>query len=90
MFDGMKGLRYLALTNNSISHINPAAFSSIPNLYIIDLSNNKIEHIKPGTFTQLPKLEFLVLSNNTHLALFDKGSFKSRVGTILLDGNFYN
>lgn len=88
MFDGMKSLRYLALTNNLISHISPTAFSSIPNIYILDLSNNNIERIHAGTFTQLPKLEFLILSNNINLTLFDKGSFYSRISTILLDGFF--
>lgn len=89
MFDGMKNLLYLSLSNNSISHINPVTFLSIPNIYILDLSNNKIERIIAGTFAQLTKLEFLILSNNTKLKLFDKGSFYTRISTILLDGYFF-
>lgn len=59
MFDTMRGVLELDLTNNSIKHLAPGVFKSLSELRILSLGNNLLWEIKNGTFDGLSLLTHL-------------------------------
>ncbi|XP_015120894.1 leucine-rich repeat-containing protein 15-like [Diachasma alloeum] len=64
MFDGLRGLTYLDLSDNGIEVFSEDTFSILPQLRILRLQNNRISQIKAGTFFGV-KLRDINLANNT-------------------------
>ncbi len=76
MFQNMKNLTVLALSNNWISHWEPEVFRSQKHLKTLMLSTNKITYVDRRAFWYLPSLHTIDLSNNPFTCTCDLLSFR--------------
>lgn len=83
-FRELFGLRFLDLSYNNLTHIEPRMFFHTPNLAHLNLSNNHHIRIKKKTFSYLNRLKSLNLADCS-IEFLDEKTFRSLVSLEVLD-----
>ena len=67
MWKGLLALEWLSLEHNDIKHVEPSAFTDLPNLRGLYLHNNKLTTLPGNIFPlkQMPTIEILTLHENS-------------------------
>ena len=63
-FDGLSGLQYLLLSQNSLRTLPSQVFAGAPGLVVLDLGDNALTNLPAGAFAGLRNLETLALPGN--------------------------
>ena len=74
MFEGLRSLQKLSLSDNNITYVQSGSFSPIKECIQLWLKNNKLTQIRMGMFEGLDSLEALILTDNFVCAI-EHGSF---------------
>ena len=72
-------IKYLNLSNNSISRVTPSDFQNLTKLEVLDLSFNIINFIHPNSFTTLMRLKSVNFTQNHLLELSNSFLMSSSV-----------
>ena len=64
VFNGLKNLKYLVLSNNKLGKLKQTVFDGLYNLIYLDLQNTNLQELSQDVFNELKNLEELYLDSN--------------------------